>query len=171
MADRPFGRDMDAVGPRLLDQLRDLRRARQRQPQIADSSASRRCGTIAASGNSTSTPSPGAPRAIVVSVRTTPLTWGCQASVATRMRIRRPALRAARDRRRRSRGSGPGDDLEPAVVVLDERRAALDPVAAIHVADAVLVADGGVVDVAADHAVGAVPPRLGRPACCSNAPI
>ena len=47
-----------------------------------------------------------------------------------------------------------------AVLVLGERGAALDPVAAIHVADAVLVADGGVVDVAADHAVGAVTPRL-----------
>ena len=57
---------------------------------------------------------------------------------------------------------GPGDDLETAVLVLGERGAALDPVAAIHVADAVLVADGGVVDVAADHAVGAVTPRFAR---------
>ena len=55
----------------------------------------------------------------------------------------------------------PGDDLEMAVVVLDQRRAALDPVAAIHVADAALVADHRVVDVAADHAVGVVAPRLG----------
>ena len=47
-ADRPFGRDVDAVGLRLLDQSRDLRRPRQRQPQVADSSASQRCGTIAA---------------------------------------------------------------------------------------------------------------------------
>ena len=32
--DRAFGRDMDAVGLRLLDQFGDLRRVRQRQPQI-----------------------------------------------------------------------------------------------------------------------------------------
>src|SRR5262249_31182148 len=56
---------------------------------------------------------------------------------------------------------GPGDDLEPAVLMLHERGAAFHPVAAVHVADALLVADGGVMDVAADHALGAVTPRLG----------
>ena len=59
-------------------------------------------------------------------------------------------------------GIGPGDDLETAVLVLGERGAAFNPVAAIHVADAMFVADGGVVDMAADHAVGAVTPRFAR---------
>src|SRR4051812_48751624 len=56
---------------------------------------------------------------------------------------------------------GPGEDLETAVLVFDQRRAALDPVAAIHVADAVLVADDSAMDVAADHAISAMPARLG----------
>ena len=56
---------------------------------------------------------------------------------------------------------GPGDDLESAVRVLGDRRAALDPVAAIDVADAELVVDLGVVDVAADDAVDAAAVRLG----------
>src|SRR3954465_6258682 len=34
-ADWPFSRDMDAIGPALGDQLRDLCRPRQRHPQIA----------------------------------------------------------------------------------------------------------------------------------------
>src|ERR1700739_4554399 len=56
---------------------------------------------------------------------------------------------------------GPGNDFKAAVFVLRKRGAAFHPVAAVHVADAMLVADGGVVDMAADHPVGAVTPRLG----------
>ncbi|MBA7680558.1 hypothetical protein ES703_88878 [subsurface metagenome] len=44
--------------------------------------------------------------------------------------------------------------------MLDQRGAAFHPVAAVHVADAMLVVDRGVVDVAADHALAAMAPRL-----------
>ena len=64
-------------------------------------------------------------------------------------------------KRPRSTGFDPGDDLESAVLMLGKRGAALDPVAAIHVADAEIVVDDGVVDVAADDAVDAVALRLG----------
>ena len=57
---------------------------------------------------------------------------------------------------------GPFDDLELAVVVLDHGGAALHPVAAIDVANAVVVVDDGMVDVPADHPVGGVPLRLGH---------
>ena len=60
------------------------------------------------------------------------------------------------------RAARPGDDLETAVVVLDHRGAAFHPVAAIDVADAVIVVDDGVMDVTADDAVGGVPTRLGH---------
>src|SRR5450756_2410282 len=66
-----------------------------------------------------------------------------------------------RHRRDPSQRIGPGDDLEAAVLVFDQRRAAFHPVAAIHVADALLVANGRTVDVPADDALGAVTPRLG----------
>src|ERR1700733_15034506 len=65
-------------------------------------------------------------------------------------------------RRRPAQRIGPGDDFKAAVFVLGKGGAAFHPVAAIHIANAVFVADGGVVDMAADHAVGAVTPRLGR---------
>ena len=46
------------------------------------------------------------------------------------------------------------------VEILDQRGAAFDPVAVVAVEDAVDVADLGLVDVAADHAVDAAPARL-----------
>src|SRR5215831_11517182 len=55
----------------------------------------------------------------------------------------------------------PGDDLEASVLVFGERRAALHPVAAVHVADALLVTNDGVVNVTADHSFGAVTPCFG----------
>ena len=55
----------------------------------------------------------------------------------------------------------PLDDLEPPVEVLDDRRAAFDPVAAIDVAQAGVVADHGMMDVPADHAVNAAPASFG----------
>src|SRR5262245_45801078 len=75
------------------------------------------------------------------------------------------------DGRSRLQLIGPGDDLEMAVVMLDQRRAALHPVAAVHVADACLVADHGVVDVAADHTVGVMAPCLGRERLLERADI
>ena len=45
--------------------------------------------------------------------------------------------------------------------MLGHRGAAFDPVAAIDVADAEIVMDDGVMDVAADHAVDAVALRFG----------
>src|SRR5262249_47183023 len=49
-------------------------------------------------------------------------------------------------------------DVELAVEMVDHRGAALDPVAAINVAQAKIVADHGVMDVAANDAVEAAPP-------------
>ena len=61
---------------------------------------------------------------------------------------------------RRLRDACPGDDLETAIDVLGNGRAAFHPVAAIDVADAEIVADAGVMDVAADHAVDGVALRF-----------
>ena len=48
---------------------------------------------------------------------------------------------------------GPAQQAQPAAEVLDQRRAALDPVAVVAVGDAVDLGDLRAVDVAADHAV------------------
>src|ERR1700716_355244 len=64
---------------------------------------------------------------------------------------------------RQSVGTGcprPADDLQPAVMVLGDGGAALDPVAGIDVAAARQVDDVGVVDMAADDPVGAGAPCL-----------
>jgi hypothetical protein len=45
--------------------------------------------------------------------------------------------------------------------VFDHRGAAFDPVAAIDVAETGIAADHGMMDMPADHAVDAAPPRLG----------
>src|SRR5262249_31713072 len=54
----------------------------------------------------------------------------------------------------------PAHQFHAAVAVLDDRAAAVDPVAAVDVGDVVQRAHRGDVDVAADHAVGAA--RAGR---------
>ena len=46
-------------------------------------------------------------------------------------------------------------------MVLGDGRAVLHPVAAIEIADTEVVMDGGVMDVAADHAMHVVARRLG----------
>src|SRR5215475_9812485 len=76
--------------------------------------------------------------------------------------LRRLRLRQLRGALATLRIPYPGDDLEMAVRVLDHGAAALDPVAAIDVADAVEFADRGVMDVAADDAGGGVALRLDR---------
>ena len=60
----------------------------------------------------------------------------------------------------RASSSAQCDDAQAAVEMLDQRRAALHPVAVVAVEDAVDVADLGLMDVAADHAVDAAPARL-----------
>ena len=85
---------------------------------------------------------------------------GCQ-----RWRFERGLRLRPLDRRRRRLsycGGDAVDDFEPAVVVLDQRRQALDPVAVVAVQDALDLADLGVVDVAADDAVGTEATRLAR---------
>src|SRR5262245_40157681 len=64
--------------------------------------------------------------------------------------------RHARDRLRTLQRSGPGQDFETAVLMLDQGGAALDPIATIHVADAVFIADRCVMNVAADHTIRTV---------------
>src|SRR5271167_3535685 len=66
----------------------------------------------------------------------------------------------ARDRGCETLWVGPGDDLEVAVLVFDQRCAALHPIAAVQIANALLVADGGVMNMPADHAFSAVPTRF-----------
>ena len=53
----------------------------------------------------------------------------------------------------------PMHDFEPSVAMLDDGGTALHPVSAIDVADAEIVANRGVMDVATDHAVGRVMAR------------
>ena len=55
----------------------------------------------------------------------------------------------------------PADDFHPPVMVLHYRRAAFHPVPAIDVADAEIVVDRGVMDVAADDALGVMLPGIG----------
>src|SRR5262245_38117548 len=80
-------------------------------------------------------------------VRTTPLTCGDQASVT--MTIRMGALQQGVAQ------LCPFDDLEPAVMMLDEGGAAFDPVAVIEVVDIADHAVVGRVDMAADDALRA----------------
>src|SRR5688572_3685336 len=93
-------------------------------------------------------------------VRTTPLTCGAQASV-TRARRNWAASLTRRREAEIGRQHGelplgrPLDDLEPAVAMLHQRGAALDPVAIVAIEDAVDGLDLGLVDVAAHHAVKA----------------
>ncbi len=96
-------------------------------------------------------------RASAVSVRTTPFTCGGQASVASRIFNSASASSriGGRDHRVERAQRHPMQDLEPAVVMLDQRRAALDPVAVVAVKHAADVADLGMMDVAADDAVDA----------------
>jgi hypothetical protein len=57
-------------------------------------------------------------------------------------------------------GLEPGKNLKAPVAMLGQRRAALDPIAAVHVADAEIVMDHGVMDVAANDAVNIAALRL-----------
>ncbi|NJZ82794.1 hypothetical protein GO280_01406 [Ralstonia solanacearum] len=72
---------------------------------------------------------------------------------------RRRAARAAGGARRIEQMC-PVDDLQLALHRFDQRREALDPVAVVAVELAVDLADLGLVDVPADHAVAAAPARL-----------
>ncbi len=58
--------------------------------------------------------------------------------------------------------SGPMHDRQSAVEILDQGGAAFHPVAVVAVEDAVDVADLGLVDVPAHHAIGAAAPGLRR---------
>src|SRR5271165_6213288 len=116
--------------------------------------------------------------ATVDSVRTTPLTCGRHASVTIMMRwlgaggsiasgstamngagmsgrSRQPDL--ARCEEGQPVQCGPVDQLQPAVMVLDERGAAFDPVAVIEIQHTLHLAHFGMMDVAADHPVEAAP--------------
>src|SRR5689334_21097306 len=102
------------------------------------------------------------------SVRTTPLTCGAQASV-TRAKCkgvaplaRHSEVQLAGHEHGELPPCGPFDDLQPAVAMLDQRGAALHPVAVIAIEDAVDLLDLGLVDVAADDAVQAASPGLCR---------
>src|SRR5690242_828935 len=114
--------------------------------------------------NPTSWPSFSSSWPVVDSVRTTPLICGCQASVMKRILTvlsLLPSCVSACALRSRSGGrprfgfsfarDQPGDDFESAALMLDQRGAALDPVAVIAVGDAVDVAHDRVVNVTADH--------------------
>src|SRR5581483_2556121 len=92
-----------------------------------------------------------------------PLICGCQASVAIKMRMLCGLPQTSGLRRARlapAHGIEPVDEAEPAGGVLGDCRAALDPIATVHVAHAVHVAQSGVMDVSAHHAVEAAPARL-----------
>ena len=60
------------------------------------------------------------------------------------------------------RDRGPGNDLKPAIRMFRDGGAAFHPVAAIDVSNAEVVADGGVMNMAANHAVGTASFRFER---------
>src|SRR5579883_1312869 len=109
-------------------------------------------------------------RTMVSMVRTTPLICGLQASET--MAIRKSfSLRSYPHRgviAQHAAGAlarvlvGPAQDAQAAVEILDQRGAALDPVAVVAVEDAVDGADLGMVDMAAHHAVDAAAARFAR---------
>src|SRR5262249_53004201 len=71
-----------------------------------------------------------------------------------------PSYHRARARPHLAHLVGPTHDLEPAVEMLDDDAAALDPIAALHVANAEIVVNRGVMDVAANHPVNRVAARF-----------
>ena len=86
-ADRPLGRNMNRVGGGRLDPARDLAPVWQGNAQARIGRHRRTEGNPSGVRKSTSTPSADALRFSEVRVRTTPLTCGCQASVAIKIRI------------------------------------------------------------------------------------
>src|SRR5579859_458239 len=106
---------------------------------------------------------------VVVSVRTTPLTCGAQASLTSAIFIRRSsgrnrgrsALATAGHPGRRGLHRlephllGPVDDLHAAVKMLDQRGAALHPIAVVVIGDRSELADLGGVNMAAYHSIHA----------------
>src|SRR3546814_2969782 len=94
-------------------------------------------------------------------VRTTPFTCGNQASLASRI-FTGSGSRARRLQHRQAPDLGTGQDLQAAVHVLDQRRAAFHPIAVVDVEHAVDHAHLGGVDMAADDSVDALAPGLGH---------
>ena len=119
---------------------------------------------------SISAPSARADCAMVSSDRTTPLTCGRQASVATNIRIKPPPLSSRQGlgalgsvrRVAFSRRLVPPQNLKCAVVMFGDRGAAFDEVAGIDVELAADRLDRRVMDMAADHAVDVAARGLGR---------
>src|SRR5579872_1238771 len=93
-----------------------------------------------------------------MSVRTTPLTCGSQASETMTIRINRSIDSDAQHRE--AAQVRPLQDLELAVAMFDQRRAALHPVAVVAVENRADLSDFGLVDMAADHAVDPAPAGL-----------
>src|SRR5882724_10689181 len=114
------------------------------------------------SGESTCTSCPhrSSHATVFLSVTTTPLICGAQASVTRRMRNFRSFEGDGIAAQRLDRL--PVDDLQLPGVELHERREALHPVAVVAIEDAADVADLRLVDVAADDAVEGAPARLVR---------
>ena len=88
VTDRAFGCDVDGIGRGALDAARNLARRGQRQAQAAIGGTGIE-GKPSGVRKSTATPCLRRLWASDISVRTTPLTCGCQASVAMSRRIRR----------------------------------------------------------------------------------
>ena len=111
-ADRPFGCDVKMLSSRAcFDQASCSRRARPSQHRQIGIARHREGGAerspVRGEETDLGASNAVAASAIIVSVRTTPLSWGCHASVATRIRIRPrarsrrpPAPPAAADRSR-----------------------------------------------------------------------
>ena len=158
---------MDEVGLARGDRSLDPAEARQSEADLGIG-GHRQGGEIPGERKSNRAPSRAAAAAVCSSERTTPLTCGRQASVATRIFASRPAcadghaMRPPQRRQQVAAPLAPADDLEAAVVVLDDGGAAFHPVAGVEVARRRDRDQRGVVDVAADHAVDAVAPRLAR---------
>ena len=166
-AERTFGHHMDGVGRKQLQHVGQARRRETARGGSPDRSGRAACGSGRGRRPRRRGPRPAGVCATVSMVRTTPLICGRQASET--MAMRNPAYSAASWAGASRVGSlddsarallGPAHDAQAALEILDQRRAAFDPVAVVAVEDAVDVADLGVVDVAADHAIDAAPARL-----------
>ena len=166
-AQRPLGHEMDRVGRVELQHVVEPRRGKQRQADLGIGRAGQGAEAV------------GAEHLDVVALGAQQLRHGLDgAHHAVDLRSpgvgddgdAQPVYSAASCAGAR-RGSaalaarmllGPVDDAQAAVEILDQRGAALDPVAVVAVEDAVDGADLGVMDVAAHHAVDAAAARFAR---------
>ena len=156
-AQRPLRREMNGARLKGIDQPRRGAGAAGPPGESRDRWGRESC--VKRSGEMTfvSWPSWLSSSTVRISVRTTPFTCGSQASETMTMRI---SSWRGQAQHREAAQARPFQDLEPAVGMLHQGRAALDPIAVVAIEDGAELADLGLMDMAADDTVDPAPARL-----------